>query len=365
MKRVVAGLLAAVALAVAAAGCGGEGDEEGAATEAGSAATTQGEAAGGSAEDQLRQTLACDESPSPEELVDYEPPKADEPYDITLMEVSLAGYYYQAIKWGAEQAAEQAGAKVTTVAAEGYASPELQLRQVENAIERGTDAIVMAPSDIRGSIPVVERAKAAGIPVVNISTEVASPDVHMVMQDDYVMGQLAADRVAEVVGEEGGSGIIIAGPANATWSRKRTLGFKDRIAERYPNIEVAAEPTQLVDPAQGLASFENAVQANPEIDWIYSVHYFILQPSSIPDTYRGKVPYISNGYEPDSIKALEDGSLDSVFTIEPVSMGKVGIGTAVALLNGDDVPRIQCLPAPVLTEDDVGTPVADANLMEE
>jgi ribose transport system substrate-binding protein len=322
-----------------------------------------GPAAETGVEAELRQTLPCDLEPTPEEVVAYEVPQADDRYDITLMEVSLAAYYYQGIKDGAESAAEEAGVDVTTLAAEGYASPERQLSQVEDAIQRGTDAIVLAPSDIRGSVPVVQRATEAGIPVVNISTEVASPDVHMVMQDDYVLGQLLADRLAEVLGPEGGTGILIAGPANATWSRKRTLGFTDQIEEAHPEIEVAAAPTQLVDPAEGLASFEDATQATPDIDWIASVHYFILQPASLPSQYQGAVPYVSFGYEPDSITALQEQTLDSVFGIQPVAMGKIGVGTAVALLNGETAPRVNCIPAPLFTEQDIGTSVAENELI--
>ncbi len=327
-------------------------------TTAGGAATT----AGGSVDDALRQTLACDASPTAEELVDYTLPTANEAYDITLLQVSLAGYYYQAIDYGAHSAGDEAGVAVTTLAAEGYASPDLQLSQIEDAIERGTDAIVIAPSDIQGSIPAVQLAIDAGLPVVNISTEVAHPDVYMVMQDDYVLGQMLADRLAEVV-PEGGSGILIAGPSNATWSRKRTLGFSDQIEEAHPTIEIASAPTQLVDPVEGLASFEDAVQASPDIAWIASVHYFILQPAAIPPEYQGSIPYVSFGYEPDSIMALEEGILDSVFAIEPVSMGRVGIGNAIALLNGEEVPRVTCLPAPIFTAESVGTPVANNELI--
>ena len=312
----------------------------------------------------LRETLACDVSPTGEELVDYALPTASEAYDITLLQVSLAGYYYQAIDYGAHSAGDEAGVAVTTLAAEGYASPDLQLSQIEDAIERGTDAIVIAPSDIQGSIPAVDLAVAAGLPVVNISTEVAHPDVYMVMQDDYVLGQMLADQLAEVL-PEGGSGILIAGPANATWSRKRAIGFADRVAEAYPTIEVLAAPTQLVDPAEGLASFEDAVQANPEIDWIASVHYFILQPAAVPAEYQGSIPYLSFGYEPDSIAALEAGTLNTVFGIEPVSMGRIGIGTAISLLEGEEAPRVNCLPAPIFTAESAGTPVALNELIAE
>jgi ABC-type sugar transport system substrate-binding protein len=348
-------------LAIAACGDDGGGGSTTAATGGESPSTT----AGDSAEDALRQTLACDVSPTAEELVDYQLSEPNEAYDITLLQVSLAGYYYQAIDFGAHSAGEEAGVEVTTLAAEGYASPDLQLSQVEDAIAGGTDAIVMAPSDIQGSVPAVELAVDADIPVVNISTEVAQGDVYMVMQDDYVLGQMMADRLAEVVGDEGGQGVIIAGPANATWSRKRTIGFSDQVAAEYPNIEIVAAPTQLVDPAEGLASFEDAVQAFPEIDWIASVHYFILQPSAIPAEYQGAIPYVSFGYEPDSIAALEGGTLDSVFAIEPVSMGRVGIGTAISLLNGDEQPQVNCLPAPLFTVEEIGTPVADNELIDE
>lgn len=356
--RVIAWSLALVLVA-----CGdGSGDD--------GTTTSEGDGAGtttmvDSGEESLRQTLQCDVTPTAEELVDFQLPTPDETYDITLLQVSLAGYYYQGIDYGAHSAAAEAGVEVTTLAAEGYASPDLQLSQIEDAISRGTDAIVMAPSDIQGSVPAVELAVDAGIPVVNISTEVAQEDVYMVMQDDYILGQMLADRLAEVLGEEGGQGVLIAGPANATWSRKRALGFSDQIADSYPSIEIAAAPTQLVDPAEGLASFEDAVQAFPEIDWIASVHYFILQPSAIPSEYQGEVPYVSFGYEPDSIAALEAGTIDSVFAIEPVSMGRVGIGTAISLLNGEEQPRVNCLPSPLFTADDIGTPVADNELISE
>jgi ribose transport system substrate-binding protein len=343
-----ASLAAALALTVGA--CGGDDDDSGDESGGGESDVTA----------QLRETLDCDQTLSPEELVNYQMPEPNEDYDITLMEVSLAGYYYQAIKEGAEELAPE-GVNVRTVAGEGYVSPEQQLSQVDDAIQRGTDAIVMAPSDIEGSVPVVELARDADIPVVNISTEVNSEDVHMVMQDDYILGKQLADRVAETV-PEGGNGILIAGPANATWSRKRTQGFTDQIAEKYPEIQVVATPTQLVDPAEGLASFEDAVQANPDIDWIASVHYFILLPDSIPAQYRGKVPYVSFGYEPDSITALENGQLDSVYGIAPVAMGEIGVGTAIDLLNGEEPPRITCVPSSLFTVEEIGSPVANSEL---
>lgn len=364
MKRSIAFLIPLAAAALVASGCSSA--EPAKADGSSSQSVDGGTASTGSAAaaaDDLGTSLTCDASPTVEELLAYQVPKAKEAYDLTLMQVSSAGYYYQAIDAGAEEAAAAAGIKLTKLSADGYASPDLQLKQVHDSLARNTDGIVMAPSDIQGSVPVVQAAVEAGLPVVNISSEVASNDVHMVMQDDYTFGQLAADRVAEKLGPDGGSGILIAGPANATWSQRRTEGFTDRVKDRYPNITIAAAPTQNVDPAEGLRSFEDAAQANPDIDWIFAVHYFILQPASLPDEYRGKTLYVSAGYEPDSIAALKDGSLDSVFGLSPRYMGLLGIGYAVALLNGDTLPRVTCVPIPLYTADDIGSPAAEAELI--
>ena len=48
----------------------------------------------------LQKTLACDLSPTAEEPADYVVTTASEPFDITLLQVSLAGYYPQAIDLG-------------------------------------------------------------------------------------------------------------------------------------------------------------------------------------------------------------------------------------------------------------------------
>jgi ribose transport system substrate-binding protein len=356
LKHAVA-VAAVAAGAVGTAACGSEdGDDESQA-----ALEKAGTQVRKSVDPEFGRKLKCTESPSAEQVADYQVPKAaEEGRHVTLMEVSLAGYYYQGIKVGAEMAAEEAGVEIDTVAASGYVSPERQLEQVEAAIQRGTDGIVMAPSDFRGSIPVIEAAEAADVPVVNISTEIAA-DVPKVLQDDYVLGQQAADLVAERV--QSGKGVIIAGPANADWSRKRAAGFKDRVNEKYPDIEVVASPTQLVDPKAGLKSFEDAVQANPDIDWIYAVHYFILPPEGIPARYRGKVPYIGMGYEPDSVKALQSGSMDTVVGIQPIAMGRMGVGEVVKLMNGEEVPAVTCVPAVTFTEDDIGSPLAEAEVI--
>jgi ribose transport system substrate-binding protein len=361
MRQRVTAAASLVAAGALLAACGGS-------TPASSTSESAAPATSTAAKDLVRsaadgKALDCQTQLTSEDTIGYQVPKAKEKFRVTLMEVSLAAYYYQGIKKGAEDAAKAAGVDLEVLAGQGYASPQMQLEQAQAALQRGTDAIILAPSDINGSAPIVKLAQEKGVPVVNVSTFVAAPGAYHVLQDDAALGAAAADRVAEALGAAGGEGLIIAGPANADWSKARTEAFKARVAEKHPQLKVAAAPTQLVDPVAGLKSFEDAVQAHPNIKWIFNVHVAILPPASIPSPYKGSVTYVATGYEPDAVPALKDGSLDSTFGIEPIATGKVGVGTAVNILNGTEQPHSQCLPVPLFTKDDVGNPAANSQLI--
>lgn len=319
--------------------------------------------------DPLHSFLPCSQqgnvNATGQDLLNYKVPKANKRYDITLMTVTLAGHYYQGLAFGATKAAQIAGIKLRVLSpGTGYADPAQQVSEAENAIQAGTQAIVLQPVDIEGSVPVITAAKAKHIPVINISTEAAhsAPLTGFVMQDDYLMGIRSADEVHRLM-PTGGDGIIIAGPANATWSRKRANGFQDQVKKKYPNLHVVSAPTQNVDPSLGLKSFDDAIVAHPNIKFIYSVFNFLLQPSSLPKQYQGKVVFVTNGYDYTTIPLLESGQFKSVIGITPVWMGYVGVAEAVRALNGEKVPNWYCVAEPVLTKAKIGSPIANAELV--
>jgi ABC-type sugar transport system substrate-binding protein len=308
----------------------------------------------------IHKPLNCTKNTTTAQMLAYKVPKAKKNYDITLMEVSLAAYYYQGIAYGAEKAAKEAGVTLHITAGKGYTTPTLQLQQAENVLQRNTQAIVLAPVDIQGSVPVVQAAKKKNVPVINISTEVVDPYVYTVMQDDYLMGKAGADEIAKLL-PKGGEGIIMGGPANATWSRKRAAGFEDQVKAKYPNLKVVDAPTSLVDPAEGLKKFQNAVQAHPNIKWIYSVFYYVLLPESLPSQYK-KLPFSTTSYEPSSIKSIQSGTLKSALPVLPMWMGYYGVGAAVEKLNGGEPTRMNCLPFPPLSKASINTKLAKAEL---
>jgi ribose transport system substrate-binding protein len=311
----------------------------------------------------LHTTLPCTSSPAPAKATAYTVPKAKKKYTIAMMEPTLAGHYYQASAGGAKLAAKQAGVKLDLVSAgTGYASPEQQIAQADQELSKKVDAVVVIPTDIQGGVALIQKFVDKGIPVINVGTEAATDKAYMIMQDDYLMGKLSADELVKKLGKNAGPGIIIGGPANATWSRKRVAGFEDQVKAKYPGVKVAAAPTQNVDPALGLSSFQNAVAKNPNIKWVYTVFNLLLSPKSMPSQYK-HIGFITNGLDGASAPDLKAGRVSEVIGITPTPMGYQGVGEAVAVLNGDqNVPALTCIPITTYSAQQV--PSAQASRLE-
>jgi len=376
-------VVAAVVLGMLVAACGGEtgntitsSGEDITSTSAGdttttsAVATTAGTALTGALEDappddaDLAAPVPfdeyCSETLTVEEALDFPVPDAASDANLVHMLISLQGHYFLSSAWGAQEAAEEAGVELDTLAAEGYASPDLQQQQLGDISQRDVDAVILLPADVNGSVPLVDQARDAGIQLVVEGSLLNSNQIPQSVQSDYGLGQLAADLVAEALdetGQSGGSGLIMAGPMQATWAANRLAGFTAQVEDQYPNIEIAVVTHQnFVDPTEGLNTFTDAIQANPDLDWIYSVDYNLLEAPSLPGQYKGVIPYIAMGLYGTSEAALRDGTVDVIIGLMPALGSRIGVARAVSMLNGETVPAITCYPAPIYTADTLDQP---------
>jgi ribose transport system substrate-binding protein len=294
--------------------------------------------------------LKCTKALTVQEMAGFKAPKASKKYEISLQLVSLGAHFFQAVAYGATKAAEDAHVNLTVSAGQGFQSQAQQLTQVENALARKVDAIVLNPVDVNGSIRAVELARDKGVPVIDVGTIVNTPLAPKIVQDDFAGGVAAAEFVAKSL-PNGGEGILMGGPQNATWASDRTKGFLFAI-KKHSGIKVNAVTHQDINPSEGLAKFTNAVQAHPKVDWIYATFNLLLPPTAIPAEYS-KALYIAATYDPVMRTAIRDGKAAAVIPDFPVWLGYMGVSYAVTKLDGGKLPELTCIPNIIVTKKEV------------
>ncbi|MDY7101006.1 MAG: substrate-binding domain-containing protein [Actinomycetota bacterium] len=152
------------------------------------------------------------------------------------------------------------------------ADADSQASQIQTVINEGPDALVVLPYDGDQLTPVAEEAMAAGIPVVNVDRLFATPEAARatILGDNYDIGVKAAQFISEQLACEG-SVVEIQGIAGISVTNDRTAGFADTIDELCGDgIEIIAQQPADFAPDLGLEVMEAILQANDQIDAVYT-----------------------------------------------------------------------------------------------
>jgi ribose transport system substrate-binding protein len=247
------------------------------------------------------------------------------------------------------------------------ADADSQAQQVEQAIAEKPDVLVVLPQDGAALTPVAQKAEKAGIRVVNVDRLFTAPDAATatVLGDNYQIGILAADYIAEELNCEGNV-VEIQGLAGISVTEDRTKGFTDELKKKCPDggIEIVASQPGDFNPDQGLKVMENILQAEDQIDAVYTHDDDMAQGvvQAIRNAGREEEMFLTGvGGSQDAMNQIKEGGLyRATFLYNPnmaataVNMARlIGLGEGFPELVPPEVPRQLVVPAAVVTKDNV------------
>ncbi|CCK25039.1 sugar ABC transporter, solute-binding protein [Streptomyces davaonensis JCM 4913] len=167
--------------------------------------------------------------------------------------------------------ASKRGVKLLTANAQSQFSK--QISDVQDLLAKGADLLVIAPLNSDGWDPVLQAAAAKKVPIVTIDRKInatACKDYVSFIASDFVeQGKRAADQMIEATGGKGEVAILL-GAAGNNVTTERTKGFKDRIAEKAPELKVVFEQTGDFAREKGQQVTEQLIQSKPGIKGIYA-----------------------------------------------------------------------------------------------
>ncbi|NCT90652.1 substrate-binding domain-containing protein [Cellulomonas sp. APG4] len=254
---------------------------------------------------------------------------------------------------------------VELVVAEATNDVNLQISQVETFINDGVDAIVLLPFDGAALTEVATEAMEAGIAVVNVDREFASPFAARttVLGDNYGMGVSAGTYICEQVGDNPDAVVAeIAGIDSLPLTQDRSQGFADALADCGLDVDnrVAADFT--VQGGQSAAA--NLLQAAPQIDalWNHDDDQGVGVLAAIDEAGRDEFLMVGGAGSANVMRAIQaDDSVLKATVIYPSTQAADGIRLARLIVQGKalsdlvevEVPRTVQLYAPVVTKENV------------
>lgn len=283
------------------------------------------------------------EAPAVQEPAAQEPAApAAKPY-IPVISKGFQHQFWQAVKAGSEQAAKDFNVDITFEGPESEAMVDKQVEMFQTALDKKPAAICLAAVDSKAFEDLLQKAKAANIPIIGFDSGVDS-DVPLstASTDNIAAAALAADKMAELIGGEGEVAIIAHDQTSRT-GIDRVKGFTDQVNNKY------AGKVTIVDTQYGagdqLKSTDLAkaiIQAHPNLKGFFGANEgsIIGVLNAVKELgMEGKIVVIGYDSGQQQLDAIRSGVEAGAITQNPVGIGYKCVEAAVKAINGETLPK--------------------------
>lgn len=263
--------------------------------------------------------------------------------------------YWIAEAWGVQSRADELGVRIEIGNAGGYGMTAEQVRQIEDYITQGADALIVGAVDAVGVAPAINSAWQQGIPVIYANALAESDTQAGVYTNDCAVGELQAGYMAEQNPQA--RVVVFTGPPGVSWPAARSDCFKEELAKLAPEAEILTEKFHDMDRAVVLETMQDVLEAFPEIDYVYN--NTDLQAKGVVDALRAA------GYEPgevgvttltlgrEAFDLMQDGWIEMALAERPVLQGELAVDMALRILGGEEIPSRWAVEHPMFTSEDL------------
>ena len=267
---------------------------------------------------------------------------------------TLTNEYWRSLGEGYEKFGEKAGVSVAYQAAQSEGDQLGQLTIAEGMVTTGFNVILVSPQTDANLQPVMEQAKEANIPVVNVNDAV-------VPQAEHYVGNVQRDNGVRVAKwfidnrPEGGKVAIVEGQAGVYAAVQRTDGFKKTITDSGKFQVVASVPGNW-DRQMSYDAATNILQQHPDLVGIYANNDGMalgiveaVKAAGLQD----KVAVFGTDGISDAYASIKAGELTGTVDSFPVLTGEVAMDTALRLVVGQKLPRVIATPQALITSENI------------
>jgi simple sugar transport system substrate-binding protein len=268
---------------------------------------------------------------------------AGDTYEIVMVAKHEGISWFDDMRVGVEEfGAEFADVEAYQIAPEG-GDPARQVQMVEDLIAKGVDAILVVPNDPVAMMPVLERAKAAGIVVVSHEAEQLAGIVDWNMEAfrNEEFGKLMFESLAKYMDYEGDFVGMVGALTMQTHMQWFQSGL-DWVTAQYPKMNfILDEPVEDFNTEQ--TAYNRALEllrTYPNIKGMFgcSASSTIMMAQAVEERgLQDQVAVVGLTLPSMSSAYLASGALEQAQCWRPADAGYVSAMIAYRLLKGEPI----------------------------
>lgn len=268
----------------------------------------------------------------------------DEEIYIALVSKGFQHQFWQAVKQGAENRADELGVTITFEGPASETEVDIQLAMFQAAIDKKPDAIGYATLDPEACVPLMEAAKAASIPVIQFDAGCNSDiPLSIAKTDSIAAGALAATRMAELIGGSGEVGIVGHSQINSTGVERRD-GFVNEIEKNHPDITIVDIQYGDGDHLKSADIAKAMIAAHPNLKGLYGTNegsaIGIVGAVGELGLAPGELTVIGFDSGQAQMDAINSGMMAGAITQNPIGIGEQTVQAAYDAIKGKTPMKI-------------------------
>jgi ribose transport system substrate-binding protein len=262
---------------------------------------------------------------------------------IVIVTKALDSEFWQTLKNGAEEAARQhPDIELSVLAPEREINIDQQVSILEDQILKKVSALAVVPGGVAEVMPVLDKARAAGIPVLIVDNDTPWPGkLSYIGTDNRAGGKLAGDYMVKALGGHG-KVAIIRGIMGVSSHEDRVAGFQEAIRQA-PGIQLVTIQPANSERALALTVMENILTSNPDLNAVFvtSDQMVLGAIEGVAAQHMtGKILVVGFDAGKEAVRAVKSGAINAVIAQYPANMGKQAVEAAIKAIRGEPVPKV-------------------------
>ena len=258
---------------------------------------------------------------------------------VPLISKGFQHQFWQAVKAGADKAGAELGVTVTFEGPDNETQVDKQMDMLAAALANKPAAIGFAALDSQAAIPLLRQAQEAGIPIIAFDSGVDSDiPVALASTDNVAAAALAADKMAELIGDAGKVAVVAHDQTSRTGVDRRD-GFVNRMKEAHSGIEVVAIEYGGGDHLKSTEITKALLAAHPDLKGIFGTNEgsAIGVVNGVRELGSKGITIVGYDSGKAQTDAIREGLMAGAITQNPVGIGYETVKAAVAAAKGEAV----------------------------